>query len=132
MIAGKTSPIHYAIEVFFDGDCPLCAREVNMIRRRDIGEHILFTDIASPDFDAASRGYTQEELMDEIRAQLPDGSRISGVEVFRRMYDLIGWGPLISVTRLWGVRQGLDAAYEVWAKRRLRLTGRCDGKICAT
>lgn len=120
-----------AIEVFFDGECPLCTREVNMIRRKDKLGHILFTDIAAPGFDARSRGYSMQELMDEIRAELPCGTRISGVEVFRRMYDLIGMGPLVSVTRLWGVRQGLDGLYKVWAKNRLKLTGRCVDDVCS-
>lgn len=120
----------YAMEVFFDGDCPLCTREVNMIRRRDKVGRIRFTDIAAPGFDAGARGFTMQELMDEIRAELPDGTRIHGVEVFRRMYDLMGLGPLVSVTRLWGVRQGLDGLYKVWAKHRLKLTGRCVDDVC--
>lgn len=120
-----------AIEVFFDGDCPLCTREVNMIRRRDKLGRILFTDIAATGFDAGARGFTVQELMDEIRAQLPDGTRIQGVDVFRHMYDLIGLGPLVSVTRLWGVRQGLDSLYKVWAKNRLKLTGRCVDDVCS-
>lgn len=125
------------IEVFFDGDCPLCTREVNMICKKDKSGRILFTNIAAQDFNASVRGFTQEQLMDEIHAELPDGTHIRGVEVFRRIYDLIGFGPLVSMTRLFGVRQGLDGIYKVWAKNRLRLTGRCrvsgegDEKTCA-
>jgi len=119
-----------ALEVFFDGDCPLCTKEVNMIASKDSKSQIRFTDIAAPHFDAASRGFTQQQLMDEIRAVLPDGTCLSGVEVFRRMYSLIGFTRTVSLTRLWGVRHGLDAAYAVWAKNRLKLTGRCEGDVC--
>lgn len=132
--AESSSP--HELEVFFDGDCPLCTREVSLIRKKDKGERILFTNIAAPDFNALERGFTQKELMDEIYAELPDETRIRGVEVFRRMYDLIGFGQLVSVTRLFGVRQSLDGLYKVWAKHRLRLTGRCrlsgdgDDKAC--
>lgn len=40
----------YDIEVFFDGDCPLCIREINMLRWLDKKNKIKFTDIAGPDF----------------------------------------------------------------------------------
>lgn len=129
-LRGNKAHEGHAIEVFFDGDCPLCTREVNMMRRKDKLGRILFTDIAAPGFNAQARGFTQQELMDEIRAELPDGTRLTGVEVFRRMYDLVGLGPLVSVTRLWGVRQSLDGLYKVWAKNRLKLTGRCVDDVC--
>ncbi len=131
MNVDTTTHFRHDIEVFFDGQCPLCLREVNMIRRRDHQHRILFTDISSPAFDANSRGLTQQALMDEIHAELPDGTRIRGVEVFRRMYDSIGFGALVSVTRLWGVRQSLEGVYNVWARNRLRLTGRCRDEVCA-
>ncbi len=130
-ISASSQGNDYAIEVFFDGDCPLCTREVNMIRKKDRAGRIRFTDIAAPLFDASARGFSHQELMDEIRAELPDGTRLGGVEVFRRMYDIIGLGPLVSLTRLWGVRQGLDGIYKVWARNRLRLTGRCADDVCA-
>ena len=53
------------------------------------------------------------------------------VEVFRRLYTAVGLGPLAALTRLPGVKQGLDFAYERFAKNRLRLTGRCTKDGCA-
>ena len=130
--AKPSSPTaHHQIEVFFDGDCPLCTKEVDLIADKDTSDQILFTDIAAPHFVADSRGYTQQELMDEIRAVLPDGTRLSGVEVFRRMYSLIGFRRSVSMTRMWGVRHGLDVAYKVWAKNRLKWTGRCTDEVCS-
>ncbi|MFM8218853.1 MAG: DCC1-like thiol-disulfide oxidoreductase family protein, partial [Planctomycetaceae bacterium] len=32
-------------EIFFDGDCPLCRREMEMWQRYDRGGRVLFTDI---------------------------------------------------------------------------------------
>ena len=68
--------------------------------------------------------------MAEIHARLPDGSVIRGVEVFRRLYAAVGFGPLVALTRLPGISQLLDAAYGLFAKNRLRLTGRCDDERC--
>jgi predicted DCC family thiol-disulfide oxidoreductase YuxK len=120
----------WAVEVFFDGECPLCVREIDFVRKLDRRKNILFTDIAAADFDAASIGKTHDELMARIHARLPDGTFIEGVEVFRRMYAAAGLGPLVAMTRLPGITQMLDASYRWFAANRLRLTGRCDAGTC--
>jgi len=118
------------VEVFFDGDCPICTREINLLRRRDKHHHIQFTDIAAPGFDAAAVGLSMAELMDRIRARLPDGTLIDGVEVFRRLYAAVGFGSLVALTRVPGISQVLDVGYNVFAKNRLKWTGRCVDGHC--
>lgn len=124
----------FDVEVFYDGECPLCMREIDMLRRRDRAGRIVFTDIAAPGFDSASVGLDHDALMKRIHARLPTGELIEGVEVFRRLYAAVGFGTLVAMTRLPVVSQGLDLAYKVFAKNRLRLTGRCvktDDGACA-
>lgn len=121
----------FDVEVFFDGECPLCMREIRMLQRLDRRQRIRFTDIAAPSFDLAATGLSWETLMDRIHGRLPDGSRIEGVEVFRRLYGAVGFGMIVRLTRLPGVSHLLDAAYRVFARNRLRLTGRCDAQGCA-
>jgi predicted DCC family thiol-disulfide oxidoreductase YuxK len=119
------------IEVFFDGDCPLCRREIELLRRLDRGRgRIAFTDIASPSFDVGAAGVPWQTLMDEIHGRLPDGTLVRGVEVFRRLYGAVGLGAVAWLTRLPGVRQLADAAYQAFARNRLRLTGRCADSSC--
>ncbi len=114
------------VEVFFDGDCPLCVREINMLRRMDRGRgRIAFTDIARDDFDPSELGVSWATLMDRIHGRLPDGALIEGVEVFRRLYAAVGFGPIVSLTRLPGISRALDWFYLQFAKNRLKLTGRC-------
>jgi len=120
----------FEIEVFYDGACPLCMREIRMLRGRDRRQLIRFVDIAADGFDAASVGLTWETLMARIHARLPDGTLVEGVEVFRRLYAAVGFGPLVALTRLPGVAQLLDLAYHTFAKNRLRLTGRCVDGAC--
>lgn len=120
-----------AVEVFFDGECPLCAKEVAFVRRLDRGARVRFTDIAAPDFDAGAIGRTQADLMARIQGRLPDGTFVEGVEVFRRMYSATAFAPLVVLTRLPGISHLLDASYRWFAKNRLRLTGRCDSNACA-
>jgi predicted DCC family thiol-disulfide oxidoreductase YuxK len=113
------------IEIFFDGECPLCTREIAMVRRLDRNQRIRFTDIAAPGFEPEAIGTTRGALMERIRARLPDGTWIEGVEVFRRMYAAVGFGAFVPLTRLPRVSHALDLGYERFAKNRLRWTGRC-------
>ncbi len=118
------------VEVFFDGDCPLCVREITLLRRLDRRGRIEFTDIAAPAFDAAEVGLSWQALMDRIHGRLPDGTIIEGVEVFRRLYASVGFGPLVALTRWPGVSHLLELGYHAFAKNRLRLTGRCTDGAC--
>jgi len=120
----------FEVEVFFDGDCPLCVREIAMLRRLDENGRIRFTDIAAPGFDAGAVGLSYAELMRRIHGRLPNGELIDGVEVFRRLYAAVGFRRLVAFTRLPGVSQTLDAAYSLFAKNRLRFTGRCTPELC--
>lgn len=120
----------FDIEVFYDSACPLCLREVQMLRGRDRKQRIRFVDIAADEFDAATVGVTWETLMDRIHGRLPDGTVIEGVEVFRRLYAAVGFAPLVALTRLPGLTRLLDVAYHAFAKNRLRLTGRCVDDAC--
>lgn len=115
------------ITVLFDGECPLCAREVAMLRRLDRGRaRIGFDDIAAPGFDAARYGRSHAELMARIHGALPDGRLVEGVEVFRRAYAAVGLGWALAWTRWPGLRRLADAGYRWFARNRLRLTGRAD------
>jgi predicted DCC family thiol-disulfide oxidoreductase YuxK len=120
----------FEIEVFYDGDCPLCLREVRFLRKADRKRRIGFIDIASEDFEPSDYGPSREEFMAEIHGRLPDGSWICGVEVFRRIYALLGFGPLVWCTRLPIISGILDIAYRLFARNRLRLTGRCSTETC--
>ena len=116
----------FDIEVFYDGDCPLCLREIQMLQWFDRrGRRIRFTNIASPKFQPAEYGRTMNQLMAEIHGRLPDGNWIIGVEVFRRLYSAIGFGWLVWPTRLPVIRHLADWGYAVFARNRLKWTGRC-------
>jgi predicted DCC family thiol-disulfide oxidoreductase YuxK len=120
----------FDVEVFYDGECPLCMREIRMLMRLDRGHRIRFTNIAAEGFDASKVGLTWSELMARIHGRLSDGTMIQGVEVFRRLYAAVGFRKLVALSRLPGISQLLGLAYLVFAKNRLRFTGRCIDDAC--
>ena len=69
--------------------------------------------------------------MAEMHGRLPDETWLQGVEVFRRLYAAIGFGPLVFLSRLPLISQVLDWGYAILARSRLRLTGRCSANGCS-
>jgi len=120
----------YVVEAFYDGDCPLCTREVALLRSLDRQGRIRFTDFTATGFDGSALGLTHDDLMARMHGRLPDGTLIEGVEVFRRLYGAVGFGPVVALSRLPGLSQACDAAYHLFARNRLRLTGRCNNGAC--
>jgi predicted DCC family thiol-disulfide oxidoreductase YuxK len=118
------------LQVFFDGECPLCMREIRMLQRRDRSGRVDFVDISATDFSAEALGKTQSEMMARIHGRLPNGNWIEGVEVFRQLYDAVGFGALVRFSRWPGISQALDFSYSQFASQRLRLTGRCSADTC--
>lgn len=115
----------WEIEVFYDGECPLCLREIKMLRWMDRKQRIIFTDITKEGFQPETFGKDMDGLMAEIHGRLPDDTWITGVEVFRRLYSAVGFSLLASLTRLPLLSSLLDLGYRLFAKNRLKLTGRC-------
>lgn len=47
----------WQIRVLYDGDCPLCSREIRFLEKRDRGRvRIQFEDIAEPSFEPGAYG----------------------------------------------------------------------------
>ncbi len=115
-------------EVFYDGDCPLCLREIRMLQWLDRSQRIRFVDICQINFSESNLGKSYEQLMAEIHGRLPEGSWVTGVEVFRQLYSLVGFRWLMVPTRWPIVSSVLDWAYKIFARNRLKITGRCDEK----
>ena len=113
------------IDLLFDSECPICMMEVEFLKKRDIEDRIRFTDLQSPDYNPADHGNVSfEKGMRKIRAVLPGGTVVTGVEVFRQTYNAIGLGWVFDVTSLPLIGKAADAIYDFWAENRLRITGR--------
>jgi predicted DCC family thiol-disulfide oxidoreductase YuxK len=116
----------WKIKLLYDGDCPLCLREVNFLKKRDAGRGLVaFVDIADDNYNPQENGNIDyETAMGRIHALLPDGAIVKNVEVFRRVYETLGMGWVYAATKLPLVGFIVDIIYNVWADWRLSLTGR--------
>ena len=119
---------NWKIQLLYDGECPLCLREVNFLLKRDAGRGIVnFVDIASLNYQPEEHGGVDfATAMGRIHAVLPDGTVIKNVEVFRRVYAELGLGWVYAITKLPLLGAIADGLYNIWADWRLALTGRPD------
>ena len=114
----------------YDGGCPLCLREVELLGRKDRQRHgeqlkLAFVDIDQPEYNPDSyAGISYREAMGRIHAIDASGAVLRDVEVFRRAYELIGLGWLYAPTQWPLLRPLTNLAYGIWANMRLRITGR--------
>ena len=92
-----------------------------MVRRMDVNQRLILTDIAADDFDPASVGKPLDLLMREIHGRHADGSWVVGVEVFREIYSRVGFGKLTSISKWPMVRSLLDVGYKCFAWPRYQL-----------
>lgn len=112
------------IQLLYDGDCPLCLREVNFLRRRNRDRDLVaFINIADPNYNGP---VDYARAMERIHAIMPDGRIISGVAVFREIYSALDLGWVYAITRLPGLNWLAEQIYGLWADYRLKLTGRPD------
>ncbi|HGY5535738.1 MAG: thiol-disulfide oxidoreductase DCC family protein [Prochlorococcus sp.] len=113
------------LTLLFDGACPFCCREVNFLRAHDHHGRLGFVDIDAPGYEpTAFAGITYRQAMGRMHALRRNGQVVRDVAVFREAYQLVGMGWLYAPTAWPGVSRAVDGFYQIWARLRLRFTGR--------
>ena len=99
-LASSQTP--WKIKLLYDGECPLCLREIHFLQQRDRGRGLIaFIDIADDNYRPIDHGEIDyATAMGRIHALLPDGTIIRDLEVFRRVYEILGMGWVYAVTKL--------------------------------
>lgn len=73
------------LTIWFDGGCPLCQREIALMRRLDRGHAIDFIDVSDGD---ASCPIDRAELLERFHAR-EDGVMLSGAAAFAAMWRAV-------------------------------------------
>ena len=76
--AAPAPPAQRRVTVWFDGDCPLCVREIALFRRLDRRGAIAFVEVAGD----GSCPLDRETLLARFHAQEAGGTIVSGAAAF--------------------------------------------------
>ena len=120
--------------LLYDGECPLCRREIEWFCRRD-PEAMDVVDISDKDFDSAAFGFEHDDVHRELHGIKPDGTVTVGMDSVREAYRVVGLGFMVSFTAYWPFRPVTDWMYRRFAANRLKIgswMGRenCDENTC--
>lgn len=108
--------------VWHDGACPLCRREIAMMRRLDRRRAIRFVDVAVPG-QGADCPIDQAALLARFHA-LEDGRLLSGAEAFAAMWRAVPLlRPLGMAARNRLILRMLEALYVRFLRLRPSLQG---------
>jgi predicted DCC family thiol-disulfide oxidoreductase YuxK len=103
--------------LFFDGQCPLCRREIRYLRRHHDGG-LVFVDIHSLHPGAGEPSVLA--MLRILHLRTADGEWLKGVDATVRAWSHTSWGWLFA-TLHWPVISRIAAGvYERWATRRYR------------
>jgi predicted DCC family thiol-disulfide oxidoreductase YuxK len=107
------------LTVWYDGACPLCIREISLMRRLDWRGVIKFVDVAPYD---APCPIDRTLLLERFHAQAVDGPILSGAAAFAAMWRVVPLlKPLGVVARVPFILKLLEILYIKFLKIRPKL-----------
>ena len=104
------------LTVWYDGACPLCIREIALMRRLDRDKRIAFIDLTEP---SGACPLDRTIMLARFHATTTAGETLSGAAAFAAMWrEIPALRPLGHVARLPGVLPLLERAYLLFLKIR--------------
>jgi predicted DCC family thiol-disulfide oxidoreductase YuxK len=111
-------PAEPGLTVWYDGACPLCAREIALMRRLDEAGEVNFVDLEA----TVDTPLPRQAMLQRFHVTAADGSTLSGAAAFVALWRqlpatrLLGraasWPPLLAL---------LERAYDLFLRLRPRL-----------
>lgn len=113
------TPPQEPLTVLYDGDCPLCRREIAHLQglaQRHADGALCFVDISQAQACPAAE---RDLLLARLHVERADGTRLSGAAAFVAMWSrLPGWRWLARLARLPGMLRLLEWAYRAFLHLR--------------
>jgi predicted DCC family thiol-disulfide oxidoreductase YuxK len=73
------------LQVFYDGGCPVCSREIAFYRARPGADGFEWVDVQRPG-ESLGTGLSREAALARLHVRLPDGTLLSGAAAFAAMW----------------------------------------------
>ena len=130
--------IKWPLTLYFDGECPLCAREIKILRTRATPDRLKFVDISNEAFDAGSVGFTREQMESSLHASFEDGTWVKGLDATLWSWRAAGLGAWAAPLSWRLTRPLLNIGYRLFCLWRPHLawlphpdgSARCRSKSC--
>ena len=106
---------------FYDGECPLCRREIGTLKKSIPKKNIAWLDINEGHLPT---GKTKEDAMQLLHLEASDDHhhQIIGIEANYTLWELAGFKRLIHILRSPYIKPILNCGYLLFARYRHKLT----------
>lgn len=99
------------VEVYFDGSCPMCRREIAVYQNITPDQPIAWVDVSKPD-TPLPQGQSKEQLMARFHTRTAQGELLSGAAAFVHVWaQLPGWRVLAWLAKVPGMLWLMEKAY---------------------
>jgi len=110
--------VEWPLTLYFDGDCPLCAREIRLLRQRAPQHRLLFVDISSVEFDATTLGFTFVQMQSILHARFADGHWVTGLDATLWSWRAAGMGFWATPLTWPALRPMFELGYRLFCRLR--------------
>jgi len=118
------------LKLLYDGECPLCKREICILQKKDGQNKIKFIDISSKEFSSfENSNIDYNTAMSQIHAIDGKGNLLVGIPAFATVYARCQLLVTSTLLRIPFIKRILKPLYTLFAKKRLWMTGRINTKI---
>lgn len=129
----------WPLTLYFDGNCPLCAREIRVLRRYAAEDRLVFVDINNAEFDATALGFTVKQMQASLHACFADGQWVNGLDATLWSWRAAGLGIWATPLTWRALRPLLALGYRLFCRLRPHLAwlphpdgpGRCIDNRCS-
>ncbi len=122
------------LQVFFDGQCVVCSKEIQHYQKNPKSYLIDWIDISEPNFKAEAHGLDPDRVHARFHAK--ERSQIfEGVEAFQKIWKVLGiFKPLNWAAESFAIRPLMNLGYDLFVKARPYLPRKkevlCDDGTC--
>ena len=116
------SQTRWPLTLYYDGSCPLCAREIRLLRRHADPQRLILVDISLANFHPESLGLSQQTLEDLLHARFADGQWLTGLDATLWSWRAAGLGGWVAALTWPALRPLLNLAYAGFCRLRPHLS----------
>ncbi len=107
------------LSVYYDGDCPLCSKEIGLYRTFKGADAIHWVDLRKAPSGLIEKNLDRDTALERFHVRSPDGVLHSGGAAFAHMWSVL---PALAVAgrlmRLWPFSALLEGAYRTFLLMR--------------
>lgn len=108
--------------LYYDGTCPLCSKEISVLKRWS-NDRIDFVDIHQVnDADLPSK----DTLLKRLHLRKADGEWLVGLDANVYAWSYTPYAILFKALRTWPIRYFADSIYTRWADQRFKKRYQCN------